>query len=113
MIDSYLFAWGAWILGGAVCLVVWARMLNRLPEWLFYTIWWATLGALFVPVAESAGSNLLAPAIFSAVFDLLNGVDGGFMRAGRFIVSAAIAGAIIGVLLSIFRTRKRLDNVGS
>ena len=113
MIDSYLFAWGAWLTGGAICLVVWARILNSLPEWMFYIIWWATLGLILAPAAEKPGSDLWAPAILSAAFDLLNGVDGGFMRAGQSLISGVIIGAILGVVMSILRTRKRLNNVGT
>jgi hypothetical protein len=113
MIDSYLFAWGAWLLGSAICLIVWARILNSLPELMFYIIWWATLGVVLAPAPESVGSNLWAPAMFAAVFDLLNGIDGGFMRAGQSLISGAIIGAILGVMMSILRTRKRLNNVGA
>lgn len=113
MIDSYLFAWGAWLVGGAICLIVWARILNSLPEWIFYIVWWATLGIILAPAAESAGSELWAPAVLATAFDLLNGVEGGFMRAGQSLLGGAIIGAILGVVMSILRTRKRLNNVGN
>ena len=111
MIESYLVAWGAWLVGGTICLIVWARILNPLPEWLFYLLWWATLGAILAPAAEAPGSGLWAPAILAAVFDLLNGVEGGFMRAGQSLIAGTIIGALLGAVMSILRTRKRLSHV--
>lgn len=111
MLDGYLIAWGVWLLGSLVCLAVWAKMLNGLPEIVFYIIWWSTLGVLLAPATQEAGSPLWVPALVTAAFDMLNDVEGGFMRAGWSVILGAGIGAALGTVMSVVRTRKRLKNV--
>ncbi len=111
MVDGYLYAWLAWLIGSAVCLLVWAKWLHRLPEFLFYLLWWTAFGVLLAPAPEAPGSELWAPAIMTSVFDALNGVEGGMMRAGKSVVIGACIGAGLGVFTSLLRTRRRLANV--
>jgi len=113
MIENYVFAWAAWLVGGVICMTVLARLLVRLPESLYYLIWWTVLGMVLAPATQEANSPLWAPAVITAFFDAVNNVEGGIARAGLNVAIGAAVGALLGVIMSVLRTRKRLRGVGS
>jgi uncharacterized membrane protein YccC len=113
MIENYMLAWGVWLAGSFICLVVLARVLAKLPESVYYLFWWMALGIVLAPAAQEPGSPLWSPAVITAFFDAINGVEGGIMRAGMNVIIGAALGAFLGVVMSVVRTRKRLRHVNT
>lgn len=103
---QYLIAWGAWLLGGIICLIVWSKMLSRLPRLLSHLLWWAAVGAILTPSTEAMGSSLWAPASMVAFFDWVNHVPSGPGRAVQGLIAGVSIGLVIGLLERIHETRK-------
>jgi len=107
-----MMGWAAWLGGSLVCLMVWAKWLQKLPESLSTLLWWIVFGLLVTPAPHIAGADWWSPALITAAFDMLNHADGGVMRAGKPLLFGALIGAGVGVVSMLLKTRQRISNVG-
>jgi len=104
--------WVAWFCGGALCLMVWAKWLQKLPDSLATLLWWIAFGLVVTPAPHAVGSDWWSPALITTAFDFLNHAEGGAMRAGKPLLFGAVVGAAIGVISMLLKTRQRISNVG-
>ena len=69
--NDYLLAWGAYVVAGLGCLLVWCLMTDWMWRWLREPLRLLVTVLLFTPTVVDPGKEFMAPAIAIAAMDLL------------------------------------------
>ena len=109
--NQYTYAWLIYLIGVAGCLFVWWHLTVQIKQNVVRkTLRFSALFTLITPVYLSPTHNFMAPALMSAIFDLLTYGFGSLIynSAGRLVILSTIVGA--GVALLTCTTKSALKN---
>lgn len=110
MTTNELLAYWVVYLTCAGLFYFWFWWVTRAKYTLMSKLWWLVsllriLGfvLLFTPAEQAAGTGLYAPAWIVVAFDTLQGMEGGWLRAGVNLLITLLAGALLYFFHLIFR----------
>ncbi len=101
--QEYMWAWGAYLLGAAVCLGVFWVMTRKIP-WSELRNGLRIMAAVFmlVPWYSDATGGYLAPAWIASVLEVLFDGPEAFWRAGTPLIIALVAVLLISTSVHLF-----------
>lgn len=102
----YLSVWGAYLLLVLIALAGAWRLSRNWPGWLRDLGRIALIVLFFTPAAQVAGGDWLAPAFVVAILDQLQGVEGGWLRAGVNLIIAGFGGILIYFVHLLWRLKR-------
>jgi hypothetical protein len=99
---SFMWAWGAYLLGAAGLLLTGWRITRRMPREWRHLLLVSAAALLLTPTALSGmDDRVLVPALFVLVLESLFEDVGGTLQAGMLILGVWLAGLIISLILQL------------
>ena len=105
--EEYLLSWAVYLLSALVCLFVWWRM-TRPVAWTILRTWFRVTIAvlLLLPISESAGSQVMAPAIVAVMIEAMTEGIKAAERGGYPLLMAMAAAYLLAFLYHMIKPSK-------